>query len=123
MNAFETIYSKPMLTEPGVKYFLNETLKQCHSFREKYNNMLFNVALFVGFLVILGILLLYKYKGKLTPQEIEQKEIDKKKYILSKIKNYQETRLRAQQELITGLPHLENEFDIINDTLEKKLSR
>jgi hypothetical protein len=123
MNAFETIYSKPILTEPGVKYFLNETLKQCHSFREKYNNMLFNVALFVGFLVILGILLLYKYKGKLTPQEIEQKEIDKKKYILSKIKNYQDTRLRAQQELITGLPHLENEFDIINDTLEKKLSR
>jgi hypothetical protein len=123
MNAFETIYSKPMLTEPGVKYFLNETLKQCHSFREKYNNMLFNVALFVGFLVILGILLLYKYKGKLTPQEIEQKEIDKKKYILSKIKNYQDARLRAQQELITGLPHLENEFDIINDTLEKKLSR
>jgi hypothetical protein len=123
MNAFETIYSKPMLTEPGVKYFLNETLKQCHSFREKYNNMLFNVALFVGFLVILGILLLYKYKGKLTPQEIEQKEIDKKKYILSKIKNYQDTRLRAQQQLITGLPHLENEFDIINDTLEKKLSR
>jgi len=123
MNAFETIYSKPMLTEPGVKYFLNETLKQCHSFREKYNNMLFNIALFVGFLVILGILLLYKYKGKLTPQEIEQKEIDKKKYILSKIKNYQETRLRAQQELITGLPHLESEFDIINDTLEKKLSR
>jgi cytoskeletal protein RodZ len=112
-----------MLTEPGVKYFLNETLKQCHSFREKYNNMLFNVGLFVGFLVILGILLLYKYKGKLTPQEIEQKEIDKKKYILSKIKNYQDTRLRAQQELITGLPHLENEFDIINDTLEKKLSR
>jgi hypothetical protein len=85
--------------------------------------MLFNVALFVGFLVILGILLLYKYKGKLTPQEIEQKEIDKKKYILSKIKNYQDTRLRAQQQLITGLPHLENEFDIINDTLEKKLSR
>ena len=123
MNAFETIYSKPMLTEPGVKYFLNETLKQCHLFREKYNNMLFNVALFVGFLVILGILLLYKYKGKLTPQEIEQKEIDKKKYILSKIKNYQDTRLRAQQQLITGLPHLENEFDIINDTLEKKLSR
>lgn len=123
MNAFETIYSKPMLTEPGVKYFLNETLKQCHSFREKYNNMLFNVGLFVGFLVILGILLLYKYKGKLTPQEIEQKEIDKKKYILSKIKNYQDTRLRAQQQLITGLPHLENEFDIINDTLEKKLSR
>jgi hypothetical protein len=123
MNSYETTYSKPMLTEPGVKYFLNETLKQCHSFKEKYNNMLFNIGLFIGFLVILGVLLLYKYKGKLTPQEIEQNEIDKKTYILSKIKNYQESRLRAQQELITGLPHLENEFDIINDTLEKKLSR
>ena len=34
---FNNNYAKPILTEPGVKYFLNETLKQCHSFKEKYN--------------------------------------------------------------------------------------
>ena len=111
---FNNNYAKPILTEPGVKYFLNETLKQCHNFKEKYNNMLFNIGLTIGFFIILAILLLYKYKGKLTPEEIEQKETQKKQYILSKIRNYQETKLREQQQLITGLPHWDNEFDTIN---------
>ena len=123
MDVFESKFNRPMLTEPGVKYFLNETLKQCHKFKEKHQNMIFNIGLLIGFFIILGILLLYKYKGKLTPEEIEQKESEKKKYILSKIRNYQDTKLRAQQQLITGLPHWENEFDIINDTPNKKLSR
>jgi len=97
---FNNNYAKPILTEPGVKYFLNETLKQCHSFKEKYNNMLFNIGLTILFFIILAILLLYKYKGKLTPEEIEEKETQKK--------------LREQQQLITGLPHWDNEFDTIN---------
>ena len=104
---FDTNYAKPILTEPGVKYFLNESLKQCHIFKEKYNNTLFNIGLTILFFIILGVLLLYKYKGKLTPEEMEEKENEKKQYILSKIKNYQESKLRAQQELITGLPHFE----------------
>lgn len=116
-------YSKPMLTEPGVKYFLNETLKQCHRFKERHHNLLFNVMLLICFFIILGILLLYKYKGKLTPEELEEREIEKKRYILSKIRNYQDSKLRAQQELITGLPHWENEFDMINDSPVKKLSK
>jgi septal ring-binding cell division protein DamX len=112
-----------MLTEPGVKYFLNETLKQCHKFKEKHQNMIFNIGLLIGFFIILGILLLYKYKGKLTPEEIEQKEHEKKTYILSKIRNYQDAKVKAQQELITGLPHWENEFDIINDTPINKITK
>jgi len=114
-------FNRPMLTEPGVKYFLNETLKQCHIFKEKYNNMLVNIGLSIGFLIILGIILLYKYKGKLTNEEIREKEMEKKKYILSKIRNFQDAKLRAQQQLITGLPHWENEIDIINDTPIKKM--
>ena len=103
-------YAKPILTEPGVKYFLNETLKQCHTFKEKYNNTMINIGITITFFIILGILLLYKYKGKLTPEEIEEKETIKKQYILSKIKNYQDTKLRSQQQLITGLPHWDNEY-------------
>jgi hypothetical protein len=121
MNSFGYEYTKPMLTEPGVKYFIGETLKQCHNFKEQYQNMLFNIGLLVLFFTILGILLLYKYKGKLTPEEIEEKESIKKQYILSKIRNFQDAKMRAQQELITGLPHWENEFDIINDTPTNKL--
>jgi hypothetical protein len=67
--SFNEEHAKPRLTEPGVKYFLNETLKQCHHFKDKHHNTLFNVGMFIGFMVILGILLLYKYKGKLTMAE------------------------------------------------------
>ena len=121
MNTFGVENLKPMLTEPGVKYFINETLKQCHQFKEQYHNLNFNIGLLVVFFLILGILLLYKYKGKLTPEEIEQKELQKKQYILSKIRNYQDAKIRAQQKLITGLPQWDNEFDIINDTPINKL--
>jgi len=121
MNSFSFENNRPMLTEPGVKYFINETLKQCHRFREQYQNMMFNIGLLVLFFIVLGILLIYKYKGKLTPEEIEQNETLKKHYILSKIKNYQDYKIKAQQKLITGLPNWENEFDIKNDTAINKL--
>jgi hypothetical protein len=101
--------SNPSLTEPGVKYFLTQSLKQCHAFKDKYNNMLFNICLLFGFFVILGILLLYKYKGKLTNEEKKQKEEEKRVYVLSRIKNYEQDRVRTQQELITGLPHWESD--------------
>ena len=116
MNMNDFNYSKPILIEPGVRYFLNETLKQCHQFKEKYNNMIFNVASLVGLFLLIAIILAFKYKGKLTPEEKEQKETEKKQYILSKIRNYQQAKLRSQQELITGLPHWETEYDLVHRT-------
>ena len=104
-NAFDN----PSLTEPGVKYFLTQTLKQCHNFKQQYNNTLYNILIIILFFIILGILLLYKYKGKLSVEEIKEKEYNKKVYVLSKIKTYQQERVRSQQELITGLPHWEND--------------
>ena len=104
---------KPALTEPGVKYFLHQTLKQCHVVREKFHNTIFNIGLFMAFLIILGLILLYKYKGKLTPIEIERKNKEKQQYILSKIQNFEQAKRKASQELITGLPAWENEYDII----------
>ena len=80
-------FSKPELTEPGVKYFLHQTLKQCHIARDNFHNMIFNIGLLIGFLIILGCILLYKYKGRLTPVELEKKNKEKQQYILSKIKN------------------------------------
>lgn len=100
----------PSLVEPGVKYFFTQTLKQCHKFREDHYDLLINIGLFLTFLTIFGLWLLYKYKGKLTPEEMKEKSLEKKKYILSKIQNYQDSKKREEQELITGLPHWEREF-------------
>lgn len=117
MNFDDAPIVKPILTEPGVKYFLSESLKQAHIFKQKYLNTIYNIGLLLLFLFLLGVLLLWKYKGKLTPKEIEEKEMQKKRYVLSKIYNYQQAKLQAQQQLITGLPHWETEYDIINKNI------
>ena len=107
---------KPCLTEPGVRYFLNQTLKQCHIIKNNLHNTIFNIGLLIAFFIILGLILLYKYKGKLTPVELERKNKEKQQYILSKIKNFQESKRRAHQELITGLPQWQSDGDIIHSS-------
>ena len=103
----------PILVEPGVKYFLNTTLKQCKDFKEKYHNVVFNIGGFLLFIVVLAGILIYKYKGKLNTSEKRQLELQKQEYILSKIKNYQDAKRKESQDLITGLPSWNNEFDTL----------
>jgi hypothetical protein len=113
MNFDENTLNNPLLVEPGVKYFLGANLKECRIFKNKFNNILINVALFVCFVIFFSAILFYKYKGKLTDEEMNQKNIEKQAYILSKIQNYQERKRKESQELITGLPNWENEYDIL----------
>ena len=99
----------PSLIEPGTKSFLNHTLRQCHIIKSKYYNELFNMGVFITLTIVISSILLYKYKGRLTPLEKERKNREKQQYILSKIKNVQEAKRRSQQELITGLPNWDND--------------
>lgn len=110
----EWVSPKPSLTEPGVKYFLHQTLKQCHITRDNFYNLAFNIGLLITFLLILGCILFFKYKGKLSPIEINKKNKEKQQYILSKIQNFQQAKRKAHQELITGLPSWDSEYDIIH---------
>jgi len=107
-------FSKPLLVEPGIKYFLHETLKKCKEYKETYNNYLYNAGLFIFFILILGAILLYKYRGKLSTEEMQQKDREKRQYILSKIKNFQDAKRIAHQELITSLPNWDNEYELIS---------
>jgi len=100
----------PTLIEPGVRYFLSETLKQCHQFKIKHNNMIVNLYLLIGFVLLVSLVLLFMYKGKPSPEERERRDREKKEYILTKIRNYQDAKLRSQQALITGLPHWDDEL-------------
>ena len=99
----------PSLIEPGTKSFLNHTLRQCHIIKSKYYNELFNMGIFLTLSIVVSAVLFYKYKGRLTPLEKERKNREKQQYILSKIKKVQESKLRSQQELITGLPNWDND--------------
>ena len=57
---------------------------------------------------------MYKYKGRLTPMEKENKNKEKQQYILTRIKKFQDAKRIAHQELITGLPEWENEYEAIH---------
>lgn len=110
---YHSVYNptaKPALIEPGVKYFLNETLQQCHHFKVTHQNTMINISIFVGLMVILGAFLLYKYKGKPSVEEQRQRDEMKKQYILQKIQHVQIAKQKANETLITGLPHWDDEY-------------
>jgi hypothetical protein len=102
----------PTLIEPGVKYFFNQTLKQCNSKRSDLYNTLCNLGLFTMFLGIFLSILYYKKKTKKNGDELEEEERQSQMMVLSKIANYNDVKLRESQHLITNLPAL-NAQDIM----------
>lgn len=73
------------LVSPGVKNFISGVLRQCRLTKDKYYTIIFNISMIVLFSVLVGGFLYYKYKGKLTPQEIAEKQRKEKEYIMKKI--------------------------------------
>jgi hypothetical protein len=101
-----TILTSPKLIEPGVRYFLGGTLKECRKFKDKNATIFFNIYMTVLLIIVIGGFLFYRYKGKLTPAELEIKNRKKKEYIISKL--HQMAYLRKTQGnangMITALP-------------------
>lgn len=95
---------KPLLIEPGVKYFVSGTLKECRRFKDRHMTLLFNVGMMLIFAGLVGGFLLYKYKGKLTPAEQAAKEQKKHEYIISKLYQLAYVKNTQNQNTITNLP-------------------
>jgi len=95
---------KPSLIENGTSSFLYTTLYNCHIYRQKYNNYIFNVSIFCFLVIGISILLFIRYKGKPTHEELMLKETEKRNYIMSRVYNYQQDKLKQSQNLITNLP-------------------
>jgi hypothetical protein len=95
----------PKLIEPGVKYFLNGTLKECRKFKDNHYNSFFNIYMLFILVAIIGGFLIYRYKGKLTPLEISIKNRKKQEYIMSKLQQLAHLRKYQDNNLITTLPH------------------
>ena len=94
----------PLLVEPGYKKFICGVLNNCSNLINKYINILYNLTLLIIFIIIIGTTLVYKYKGKPTTQELENKEREKYQYILSKLKTLEVNKMKESQDLITNIP-------------------
>ena len=51
---------KPTLIEPGVKYFLNGTLKECRKFKDNYISVIFNISMILLLVALVGGFLMYR---------------------------------------------------------------
>lgn len=116
--------TKPSLTEPGVKYFLNGVLKQCKEKRVYFNNSLFNLSMLCLFIIIIGSFLFYNYRGKLSPQEKELKKQQQKQDILSKLNQINVDLYKGSKNasLITDLPVWNNSDVKIDNQYNNKFS-
>ena len=102
-----TLDARPNLIDSNVKYFIGATLNNCHQFKDKYFNGIFNIGLFIGFVIILGIILIMKYKGNKNTKDIADIERKNREFIiykLLKIKQENQDDRRMRNGLITNLP-------------------
>tara|TARA_Y100000022_G_scaffold197291_1_gene205564 strand:+ start:613 stop:1035 length:423 start_codon:yes stop_codon:yes gene_type:complete len=102
------INNKANLVDNGVKYFFNGILKQCHIYKQNYYNLYYNFSMLILFCLILGLILLIKYKGNKNSKEKKEKELKDKYYIMSKLMFYNkqniENNQRIKNNMITNLP-------------------
>ena len=95
------------LTEPYIKYYIRNTLKKCREYKEINVNIFFNIGMALLFVFIIGVFLYSKYKGRLTPYEIAERNKTKHEYIISKVIMFQHHKHNEKIEngtMITNLP-------------------
>ena len=110
---------RPTLTEPGVKYFLKETLKNCKIKKDLQFNMLMNLGLLGMFVIIVSILLYYKYKTRPTEEDRKKKKQLKRDYFVNKVRQMQAVKAKQLNEQITNLPKFESPFELLHKNFYK----
>ena len=95
---------KPILCEPGVKYFVSKSLKECRKLKNHYMCLFFNIGALLLFVIGIGLFLFYKYKGRITPSERALKNRKKEEYIMSKLQYLSAIRQQKSQDMITNIP-------------------
>jgi len=106
----------PNLTEPGVKYWLSQNLKDCKRFRDKHIGYVYNLVMFGVLILLVAGFLTYKYKGHISPEELEYKDTQQKEYILSKLQQLALYKKQSNTNMITDLPMWDKEaaLDVYN---------
>ena len=110
------------LVAPGVRNFISGVLRQCRNTKDKYYTIIFNLSMITLFVVLIGGFLYYKYKGKPTQQEIQERKRKEQEYIMKKIGTHIETRKKQEifknidSTLITNLPNWNNHPELPNLT-------
>lgn len=101
--------AKPNLIAPGVRSFMDFTLRNCRELKDNYTSNAINLSLTLFLFSMMGLFLYFKYKGKPTKEEQETKKIEGQQYVMRKLGMHAATRQMAEQMKLnngslTGLP-------------------
>ena len=92
------------LTEPGVREYFIHSFKACKEYKMQYHTWVLNTSLLLFFVVCLGLILYYKYKGKQSPIVKKKKQEEDRVYIMNRIRSLQLEKQKNNNQLITNLP-------------------
>ena len=92
------------LIEPSVKYHIHDTLHLCHEKKTTIQKWVFNLIGYTLFFIVVGLVLYFCRKRKLTPYEEAEKMRRDQDYIMAKIKQYQTAKRPDNTSAITNLP-------------------
>ncbi len=98
------------LIDSTAKTFLLSALQKSHETRMRYYSIVFNFAVFVGFVIVFGGALYYCHINKKSSEEVNYRIMKDQEYVLSKIRYFQEENQKIQNAskefsaLITELP-------------------
>ena len=100
----------PKLVDPTFKFIVRKSLQACNKVKNKYINTVFNCSVFAGLVLLIGFVLYIKYKGKLTPKQIQEKKEKDKVFIFTKLKQLEMIKKKDNNDLITNLPFTDSIF-------------
>ena len=106
--------NSPILTEPGVSYFLKETLKKCKIKKDIEMNNLINLGLLITFVTITSSLLYYKFKTRPTEEDREKVKRLKRDYFVNRVRQLESKKAKQLQQSITNLPKFESPFELLH---------
>ena len=111
--------ANPILTEPGVKYFLDKTLKNCRTKKDHYNNKIINFGLFLILAIISGGILYYKYRTRPTEKDRNKIQKLKRDYFVTKVRQLEAKKAKQLNAPITNLPIFESPFELLHKNFFK----
>lgn len=94
-----TLMEGPRLIETNFIDHLQSNLKICHENRTQIYSIFLNVSILVILILVVGTFLYFRYKGKPSTYELQQKSYKDQQYILDRIRFYQ-----AQQKNLMTSP-------------------
>ncbi len=81
------------LIEPGIRDYFAGSFQQCKEYKMTYYTWIVNSVLFVLFVLTVFLILYFKRKKKLTPEQRRKRNEEDRMYIINKIRSLQIERV------------------------------